>query len=297
MGAPPARACPRAPANARRADARRRAPRRRAPRRRRCPLTPFVSLPRSAPSPEWSYPPEADGWCRAHAVLRAQMAGWSAALQALAGQFAAGAPLDGAQRTALAKYWRAFTHFLHSHHANEDAIVGAYMAARGLALPTAMAADHAELVAQLAALDAAAAAMAAAPTAAAALAELRAAAPAFAAFRAACEAHFAAEEEVYVGVIRAGMTENEYRCEITAKIAAALPASEQGAFFRGAEPRGIPRVLPPGAHPGRRLRARAAAPRLAPPARGRAALEAAVARARARAGWLTVCFARPGALI
>jgi hypothetical protein len=158
------------------------------------------------------------------------MAGWSAALQALAGQFAAGAPLDGAQRAALAKYWRAFSHFLHSHHANEDGIVGAYMAARGLALPTAMAADHAELVAQLAALDAAAAAMAAAPTAAAALAELRAAAPAFAAFRAACEAHFEAEERE-VGVIRAGMTKNEYRCEITAKIVAALPASEQGAFF------------------------------------------------------------------
>jgi hypothetical protein len=156
----------------------------------------------------WSFPPESDGWFRAHACLNKMMAGWADALEALDSQLAAGAALAPAQAAALRGYWACFRDFLHQHHHNEDEIVARQLAARGLAVPEGMGGEHAEVVAQLGALDALAAEMLDAPGAAAARAAARAAAPRLAAFRTFCAAHFEMEEAaVYIGVIRARMSE------------------------------------------------------------------------------------------
>jgi hypothetical protein len=171
------------------------------PADRALPLRPAEMAP-------WSFPPESDGWFRAHACLNKMMAGWADALEALDGQLAAGAALEPSQAAALRGYWACFRDFLHQHHHNEDEIVARQLAVRGLAVPEGMGSEHAEVVAQLGALDALAAEMLAAPGAAAARAAARAAAPRLAAFRAFCAEHFQMEESaLYIGVIRARMSE------------------------------------------------------------------------------------------
>ena len=76
-------------------------------------LTPPPPRPAAAEVAPWSYPPESDGWYRAHACLEKMMARWGEALDALDGQLAGGVALERAQVKALNAHWSCFRDFLH----------------------------------------------------------------------------------------------------------------------------------------------------------------------------------------
>lgn len=76
----------------------------------------------------WSYPKEEDGWVHAHNALRYEIRSLIEATEATNKR--SGQKLQQWEIECITKAWKAHEEHIHSHHANEDNIMGPYLSTR-----------------------------------------------------------------------------------------------------------------------------------------------------------------------
>ena len=76
----------------------------------------------------WPYPMEEDGWVHAHNALRYEVRNLIEAMEATNQRN--GNQWQKWEIDCIAKAWKAHEEHIHSHHSNEDKIMGPYLSTR-----------------------------------------------------------------------------------------------------------------------------------------------------------------------
>jgi len=102
----------------------------------------FQADPAHQPDKEstWVFPPEEDGWVKAHNAIRQEISLFGRALEEVGN-----APLVDWQVRSIQAYWAGHEVHIHGHHSNEDEIFNPFLRTR-IAYPDKLEADHVTLV-------------------------------------------------------------------------------------------------------------------------------------------------------
>ena len=163
----------------------------------------------------WTYPETSDGWYRIHNTIKAEMAKFSAGIEACK------SPLEAWQGDALQAYWKGNCALVNAHHQHEDDMFTPMLKEK-VNYPEKLEADHDALLKLAADVDAAVGALAAGGDTAAVVA-------AYESYRKTMEAHLKEEEEICVPLMRAYF-EPKYVAEKVQVIMQAMDKTVMGSF-------------------------------------------------------------------